>query len=81
MRCCREIHAERVIAKTSLLFGNLHLFRCFCLDILRAERLVAKTSLLFGNFHLLLCFRLDILWSADWCVDAAVTVRFSFIFL
>ena len=46
-----------------------------------AERLVAKTPLLFGIFLLFRCFRLDILWRADWCIDAAVTVSFSFIFL
>ena len=79
--CRREIRAERLVAKTLLLFGNFHLFRCFRLDISRAERFVAKTSLLFRNFHLFHYFRLDISWSADWCVDAAVTVRFSFIFL
>ena len=46
-----ELCAERLVAKTFLLFGNFHIFRCFCLDISSAERLVAKTSLLFGNFH------------------------------
>ena len=29
-----ELCAERLVAKTLLLFGNFHLFHCFCLNIL-----------------------------------------------
>ena len=44
---------------TLLLLGNLPLFLCFHIDILRAERLVEKTSLLISNFHLFRFFCLD----------------------
>ena len=46
-----------------------------------AEKLVVETPLLSTIFSFFVVVVLFFLWRADWCVDAAVTVSFSYIFL